>query len=220
MRATKPFTFAAMSRRAALTGAALAAMATLAGCGGAGGTGAKAEGDIGIGAPEGAKVTVVEYASVTCPHCAAWQNTTYEAFKAKYVDTNKVRYVFRELPTPPVEIAAAGFLLARCAGEDRYFDVIHEIMASQQEMFSGATPPRAVLLRIANGVGLSEEQFTACVTDKDAVAALDERIRAAQAAGVTGTPAFYVNDIPVVSPGNEGATLEDLSRVIDAELAK
>ncbi len=220
MRATKPFTFAAMSRRAALTGAALAAMATLTGCGAAGGTAAKAEGDIGIGAPEGAKVTVVEYASVTCPHCAAWQNTTYEAFKAKYVDTNKVRYVFRELPTPPVEIAAAGFLLARCAGEDRYFDVIHEIMASQQEMFGGASQPRAVLLRIANGVGLSEEQFTACVTDKDAIAAMDERIRTAQDAGVTGTPAFYVNDTVVVSPGNEGATLEDLSKVIEAELAK
>lgn len=219
MRATKPLTFGSMSRRAALTAAALAAMATLTGCG-ASGTGAKAEGDMGMGAPEGAKVTVVEYASVTCPHCAAWQNTTYEAFKAKYVDTNKVRYVFRELPTPPVEIASAGFLLARCAGEDRYFDVIHEIMARQQEMFSGATPPRTVLLRIANGVGLSEQQFTECVTDEDAIAAMEARVRTAQEAGVTGTPAFFVNGTQVVSPGSEGATLEDLSKAIDAELAK
>ena len=96
MRATIPFTFAAMSRRAAITGAALATMA-MAAC--SGGAGKPAEGDIGLGAPEGAKVTVVEYASVTCSHCAEWQETTWAPFKAKYVDTNKVRYVFREFPT-------------------------------------------------------------------------------------------------------------------------
>jgi len=121
--------YAAMSRRAAMTAAALTAMATLAGCGG-GGAGEAATGDMALGAPDGAKVTVVEYASVTCPHCAAWQEETWPAFKAAFVDTNKVRYVFRELPTPPANVAVAGFMIARCAGEDKYFDVIHGIMAS------------------------------------------------------------------------------------------
>src|SRR5690606_10676329 len=88
--------FAAMSRRAAITAAALAAMG-LSACGG-GGAGGAAEGDMALGAPEGAKVTVVEYASVTCPHCAAWQEEVWPQFKARYVDTNQVRYVFRELP--------------------------------------------------------------------------------------------------------------------------
>ena len=211
MRATKPFTFAAMSRRAALTGAALAAMASLAGC--AGQSGSAAEGDMGMGAPEGAKVTVVEYASVTCGHCATWQAQVWPEFKTKYVDTNKVRYVFREFPTEPVSVAVAGFLIARCAGEDKYFDVIHEIMASQTEIFSGA-PPRAMLLRIAQGAGLSEEQFQTCVTDQNAIKAMEARIQAGLDAGVEGTPTFMVNGQKVAD-----SSLASLSEKIDAALA-
>lgn len=219
MRPTRPFTFSAphglreMSRRAAITGAALAAMTTLAACSGSGGGAAPAEGDIGIGAPEGAKVTVVEYASVTCGACAAWQATVYDQFKAKYIDTDKIRFVFREFPTPPVEVAAAGFLTARCAGEDKYFDVVHEIMASQAEIFSGQARP--VLLRIANAAGLSEEQFTQCVTDPDNIAALEARVRAGVDAGVGHTPTFVVNGQTVADP-----SLSSLSAAIDAELAK
>ncbi|MDQ1154130.1 DsbA family protein [Brevundimonas sp. SORGH_AS_0993] len=206
--------FARMSRRAAITGAALAAMA-LASCNG-GKT--AAEGDMAMGAAEGAKVTVYEYASVTCPHCALWQKNTWPAFKAKYVDTNKVRYVFRELPTPPVDAATAGFLVARCAGPDKYFDVVHQLMATQQEMITST--PREWLLRTAQAAGLSEDQFNKCVTDKDAVAAMEKRVQFARRQGVTGTPAFYVNDVQVVSPGGEGASLPDLSAAIDAALAK
>ena len=102
--------FAAMSRRAAMTAAALASMAVLTGCGG--GAGDTATGDMALGAPEGAKVTVVEYASVTCGVCAAWHEETWPEFKAAYVDTNKVRFVFRELPTPPTNVAVAGFMIA------------------------------------------------------------------------------------------------------------
>ncbi|WP_347342305.1 DsbA family protein [Brevundimonas albigilva] len=171
-----------------------------------------------MGAPEGAKVTVVEYASVTCPHCALWQKNTWPGFKAKYVDTNKVRYVFRELPTPPIDAATAGFLVARCAGDDKYFDVVHQLMATQQEMIT--TSPRDWLLRTAQAAGLSEDQFNQCITDKDAIAAMDQRIQAARAQGVTGTPAFYVNGTQVITPGGEGASLADLSTAIDAELNK
>jgi protein-disulfide isomerase len=212
MRAQGPFKYASMSRRAAITAAALAAMATLAGCSGR--TAATAEGDMALGAPEGAKVTVVEYASVTCGHCATWQETVWPEFKSKYVDNAKVRYVFREFPTPPVEIAAAGFLIARCAGEDKYFPVIHELMASQREMATG-TPPRSILLRIANGAGLTEEQFNACVTDEAAIKALDERVKAGIDAGVQGTPTFLVNGEKVAD-----SSLAGLSTAIDAALAE
>lgn len=218
MSATKS-NFAAMSRRAAMTAAALASMAALAGCGGGGGAGAAAEGDMAMGAPEGAKVTVVEYASVTCPHCAAWQEQVWPQFKAKYVDTNKVRYVFRELPTPPANVAVAGFMVARCAGEDKYFDVVHAIMESQEEWRAGVNP-RDTLFRVGNGAGLSNEQISACITDPENLKAADERARAAMAAGVSGTPAFFVNGTQVITPGGEGASLEDLSKAIDAELAK
>ncbi|QYF88237.1 DsbA family protein [Brevundimonas sp. PAMC22021] len=205
-----------MSRRAAITGAALAAMA-LSACGG--NKGGSAEGDMALGAPDGTKVTVVEYASVTCGHCALWQQNTWPAFKAKYVDTNKVRYVFRELPTPPVDVATAGFLVARCAGDDKYFQVVHQLLATQQEMVTGS--PRDWLLRTAQAAGMNEQQFADCVSDRDAVAALEQRIQQAQAQGVTGTPAFFVNEQEVITPGSsEGPSLADLSTAIDAELAK
>ena len=190
--------YALMSRRAALTAAAL-------------------------GAPEGAKVTVIEYASVTCVHCASWQEETWPAFKAAYVDTNKVRYVFRELPTPPVNVAAAGFLVARCAGPDKYFDVVHEMMASQQEMLGTGDPAaaRATLFRIGNGAGLSNAQIETCIKDPEALAAADERARTALKAGVNGTPTFVVNGQTIITPGsNSGASMADLSAAIDAELAK
>lgn len=194
------------------------AAAVLSACGAMGG-GKPAEGDMALGAADGAKVTVVEYASPTCPHCAQWQKNTWPAFKAAYVDTNKVRYVFREIPTPPADVAVAGFLLARCAGEERYFDVIHAIMESQSEWVAGGAP-RDSLIRIAAGVGINEQQFTACVTDPDAIAAMETRIKAATDAGVNSTPTFFVNGRQVISPGGEGAVMADLAPVIDAELAK
>src|SRR5690606_37642635 len=154
-----------------------AATLVLAACGG-GGNSAPAEGDMIRGAGEDAAVTVVEYASVTCGHCALWNETVWPQFKERYVDNNRVRFIFRELPTPPQDIAVAGFLLARCAGDDRYFEVIDQIMRSQREWMQG-TPPRESLVRIAANAGLSEAEFTQCVTDQDAILAMDERVRAA-----------------------------------------
>ena len=208
--------YAAMSRRAAMTAAALTAMVAVAGCT-SGGPGASAEGEMAMG-PENAKVTVVEYASVTCHVCAAWQEENWDAFKAAYLDTNKVRYVFREIPTPPAEIAVAGFLIARCAGEDKYFDVVHELLATQEEM---RIDPRATLFRVGNGAGLSNERIQQCITDEAALAAADKRAQDALSAGVTGTPTFFVNGTKVITPGSQsGTSMADLSKAIDAELAK
>jgi len=209
--------YAAMSRRAAMTAAALTAMVALAGCN-SGGTAGAADGDMALGAAEGAKVTVVEYASVTCHVCAAWQEKNWEGFKTRYVDTDKVRYVFREIPTPPAEVAIAGFLIARCAGENKYFDVVHELLASQEELRGD---PRATLFRVGNGAGLSNERVQQCITDEAALAAAEERAQAARAAGVDGTPTFFVNGTKVITPGSQSGTdLEDLSKAIEAELAK
>ena len=189
--------------------AALGVVLTLAACSGK--DAAPAEGDMALGAPEGAKVTVVEYASVTCSGCAAWNEEVWPQFKAKYVDTGKVRYVFREYPTPPADVAVAGFLVARCAGEDKYFHVIDQIMRSLPEMHSG-TPPRDILLRTAREAGLSEAQFQTCVADPEAVAAMEQRIKAAQSAGVTGTPTFMINGETV------DRSLDSLSQRIDSLL--
>lgn len=189
--------------------AALSVVLALAGCSGK--DAAPAEGDMALGAPEGAKVTVVEYASVTCSGCAAWNEQVWPQFKAKYVDTGKVRYVFREFPTPPQDVAVAGFLVARCAGEDKYFHVIDQIMRSLPDMHAG-TPPRDILLRAAREAGLSEAQFQTCVANPEAVAAMEQRIKAARDAGVTGTPTFMVNGQTVDS------SLDSLSQRIDSLL--
>lgn len=203
MRAT-----AFLTRRAALVTASLGAALALAACGG-GGTSAPAQGDMVKGAGEDAVVTVVEYASVTCGVCAAWNEQVKPQFDERYVDNNRVRFIFRELPTPPQDIAVAGFLLARCAGEDRYFEVVDQIMRSQREWQQGVSP-RESLLRIAAGAGMNEQEFTRCVTDQDAILAMEQRVTAAQRAGVTGTPYFTVNGRHVSDP-----SLESLASVID-----
>ena len=190
--------------------AALSVVLALAGCSGK--DAAPAEGDMALGAPEGAKVTVVEYASVTCSGCAAWNEQVWPQFKAKYVDTNKVRFVFREFPTPPQDVAVAGFLLARCAGEDQYFHVIDKIMRALPELHSG-TPARDILLRTAREAGLSDTQFQTCVANPAGVAAMEKRIKAAQDAGVTGTPTFMINGETV-----SDRSLDGLSQRIDSLL--
>jgi protein-disulfide isomerase len=202
--------------RSILRRTAVVAVATiaLAACGG--GASKKADGDMELGS-EDATVTVVEYASVTCSHCAAWNEEVWPQFKAKYVDTGKVRYVFREFLTPPQDVAAAGFLLARCAGEERYFEVVDAIMRSQQEMFSTGDV-RGTLLGIARQAGMNEQQFNTCVTDEDALKALNSRVeRAYKQDGVQATPTFFVNGKKV---GEGAMSLAQLDAALEPELAK
>ncbi|MGE5502482.1 MAG: thioredoxin domain-containing protein [Ignavibacteriales bacterium] len=116
-------------------------------------TNAATDDDMSMGSPT-AKVTVIEYASASCPHCARWNNDVFPQFKAKYVDTGKVRYVYREFLTPPIEVASAGFLLARCAGKDKYFPVLDAIYRNQAQMYESGDI-RGGLLRIAPSVGIN-----------------------------------------------------------------
>jgi protein-disulfide isomerase len=141
-----------------------------------------------------AKVTVIEYASVGCPVCAKWQAEVYPAFKAKYVDTGKVHYVFREMLVgegAEVALAANGFLLARCAGPDKYFPVIDAIFADQQQAFQA---PRDVLSNVAKSVGMTDDQFNKCIEDEAAIKALNDRVEEhVKTDGVNSTPTFVIN---------------------------
>ena len=85
-----------------------------------------------------ASVTVVEYASFTCPHCASFHAGPYKKLKKNYIDTGKVKFIFREFPTPPQNVAIAGFALARCAGADNYYDVLDDLFANQTGILSAA----------------------------------------------------------------------------------
>jgi len=170
--------------------------------------------DMTMGSPK-AKVTVVEYASASCPHCAEFNNDTFAAFKTKYIDSGKVHYVFREFLTPPIPVAASGFLIARCAGKDKYFSVLDAIYHGQAAMYQSGDYHGA-LLRIAESAGLSEQQFNACTNDDAAIKALNDRVQKSIDAGITGTPTFVVNGTKM-----DGApTLANLDAAIGAAQAK
>ena len=158
-----------------------------------------------------APVTIVEYASMTCGHCANFHNNTMPAIKENYIDTGKARLVMREFPFDP--FAEAGFMLARCS-DDRYFAMI-DVLFEQQRTWAGAQDGRNALLQIARLAGFSQESFEACLTDQkllDDVRAV--RTRGANDFGVDSTPTFFVN-------GNmyKGAlTVAEMSAIIDSML--
>jgi protein-disulfide isomerase len=149
--------------------------------------------DMSLGNPR-ARVTVIEYASASCPHCARWDMEVFPAFKAKYVDSGKVRYTLREYLTDPEALAAAGFLLARCAGKDRYFPVLDAVFKGQEQMVQTGDV-RGVLAKIAKDPGgMTEAQLDACMRDTAAEKALAARAdRHLHVDKVNSTPTFIIN---------------------------
>lgn len=148
--------------------------------------------DMAIGSPR-APVTVIEYASVGCPHCGVWNNTVFPAFKARYVDTGRVRFVVREMLTGVPAIATAGFMLARCAGPAKYFQVIDAIYHRQADMFQPGAAAGPILEEIAKSAGLDEAAFQACIDDQKGLDALNTRAqRHANDDQVDSTPIFFV----------------------------
>jgi protein-disulfide isomerase len=170
--------------------------------------------DMVLGNPN-AKVTVVEYASLSCPHCARFHNEVFPAFKKRYVDTGKVRFVYREFLTEPANLAAVGALTARCAGPKRYFDVIAAFFAGQAEIYRTGNA-RDVLLRAGKAGGLDEAKVDACIKDEKAQAALNARVsRAVDVDKILSTPTFVIG-----AKRLEGEqTLDSLAAVIDPLLA-
>ena len=181
-----------------------------------GGATAASSDDMTLGNPD-AKVTVVEYASASCSHCAKWNEEVFPAFKAKYVDTGRVHYVFREFLTSPIELASAAFLMARCAGKDKYFNVVDAVFRAQPVMYQTGDY-RGELLRIANSAGMSEQQFTQCIRDDEALKALNARVeRAVEDENISGTPTFVINGKTAASGE---MSLEQLDKAIaEAEAA-
>ena len=151
-----------------------------------------AEGDMALGSPN-AKVQVVEYASLSCTHCAHWNNEVFPTFKKQFIDTGKVRYVFREFLTEPYQFAAAGYLLARRVGPARYFEVLDTIFRQQEAIYK-SEDLWGGLLKIGKGFGLTEDQFTAALNDKAALDAVNARVeKAAERDKIDSTPTFFIN---------------------------
>jgi protein-disulfide isomerase len=138
--------------------------------------------------PDTAKVTVIEYASATCPHCAAFYNETFITLKKEYIDTGKIHFVFREFPHQDAALAA--FMLARCAPKEKYFPLIDVFFTTQPEW---TQDPLTGLTKIAQQAGFTKEGFDACmknVTVRDDILAVRTK---AEGFGVTGIPTFFVN---------------------------
>ena len=187
----------------------------IAGCSKGAGAGSAA-GDMTMGKAD-APVKLVEYASLTCSHCAQFNEEVFPQFKAKYIDTGKVHYTLREFLTPPNEVAAAGFLMARCAGKDKYFQVVDAVFRSQSE-WASTGDIRGSLLRIARSVGMTEDQFNACISDEAALKALNARVEAAiKQQKISATPTFVINGKTV----KEGAmSLAELDAAVAAATRK
>ena len=182
------------NRRVALV-AALGALMFAAGSA----TAAPAPGDMTLGDPK-AKVQMVEYASLSCVHCAAFNNEVFPAFRKKYIDTGKVHYTFREILTPPQQVAAAGFITARCAGKDRYFPIL-DAMFHEFDAWSKSGDVRASLLKAGKAGGLSDQQVMACGADEQALETLQARVAENVKLGdITGTPTFSFNGKTHVGP--------------------
>jgi protein-disulfide isomerase len=153
-----------------------------------------------------APITVVEYASMTCGHCAHFHTTVFPTLKEKYVDTGKVRFIMREFPLD--NLAAAASMLARCAGDGKTFPLISVLFAKQDDWAFVKGDPRPELLKFAKQAGFTQETFEKCLTDQkllDDISAV--RTRASETFGVNSTPTFFVNGKKL-----NGVALEDFEK--------
>ena len=168
----------------------------------------KADQDMFIGKAD-APVTVIEYASMTCPHCANFHTDELPAIKKAYIDTGKVKLVFREFPLDRVAYWAS--ILARCAGKDRYFAFI-DILFKRQRAWATAENPQAALAQFGQMGGVSQDQFKACLADKalgDGI--LKTRLDGQNKFEVNLTPSFVIN-------GNKHAgamNVDALAKIVD-----
>ena len=167
--------------------------------------------DMSLGNPN-APVTVIEYASVGCPHCGSWEREVFPAFRRQFIDTGKVRFVMREMLTGDANVAAAGFLTARCAGPDKYFQVVDGLFDAQPQMAADGDDLPS-LLKVAGEAGLSKLEVSNCLSDQAALNALEERADGwVKNEHVDATPTFDIDGKMLVGE----IPLTTLAQAIDA----
>lgn len=170
-----------------------------------------------IGSPT-APVTVIGYVSVTCGHCSQWFKNDWPLFKSEHIDTGNIRFVLRELPTPPAQVAMIGFLIANCAPKDTYFDHITHQMDVQTDTFQALKDGKARETFNAFGkkAGLeTEEEVQACLERPEGMTRLRKANLRANAANVNSVPYFMINGEAV---SKDQTSAEALSKLINAKL--
>ncbi len=183
--------------RRALPVIAASAALLLAACGGSNGAQGQSEfereGDFAKGAVD-APVVMIEYLSVSCGGCAAFHANVHPTLD-RYIEDGTVRLVYREMLTPPAELAMTGFMLARCVPEDRYFDMVGLLLEQQRAIIDAAQRGQAVeyLQTIARSAGLSNQQFRSCLSNEELATAINQSNQQAARDGVNTTPTFFMN---------------------------
>jgi protein-disulfide isomerase len=165
-----------------------------------------------------APVTVIEYASMTCSHCAHFQEATFPELKKRYIDTGKVRYILREFPLDPLAEGAA--MLARCASQagggldpNKYFDMVDTLFRQQRAW--AVQKPLPPLLAIAKQAGFTENSFNDCLSNQKILDGIEAiRQRAADKFKVQSTPTFFINDEKL--PGS--VSIDEMAKLIEAHL--
>ena len=150
----------------------------------------EAAGEMVLGKAD-APVTLIEFSSMTCPHCAAFHNQTLPTIKKEYIDTGKVRLVSRDFPLDGLALAAS--MVARCSGPSRYFGLI-QVMFRTQDRWARSSNPRGDLISMARFAGMSEKDVDTCLKDE----ALLKSIQAGARQGreefeVDSTPTFFID---------------------------
>jgi protein-disulfide isomerase len=166
-----------------------------------------------------ATVTVIEYASVTCPHCATFHEQVYPTIKENYIDTGKVRFVFREFPTSPANLSIAGSMLARCAaddgGMDAYFLVLDTLFKTQKTWIYGENP-REELIKIAAQAGMGEDDLDACINREELLDFLNENVKTGRDKyDIRSTPSFVINGTV-----RHFSSTEEMSAALDEAIEK
>lgn len=162
-------------------------------------------GEMAIGADEGAKVTIIEYASATCPHCAAFHNDVWKQLKAEYVDTRKIRFIFREFPTNDAALAA--FMIARAAPKEAYFPLMDVFFETLE---TWAKNPAEGLLNIAKQAGFTQAKFEETLKNEALAKGILDIRSGGEKFGVQGTPTFFLNGEKF-----EGRAFADFKAAID-----
>ncbi|MGN6462797.1 MAG: DsbA family protein [Pseudolabrys sp.] len=178
-------------------------------------------GDMVLG-DEKAPVTIYEYASMTCSHCAHFQKTTFPELKKRYIDTGKVRYVLREFPLDPV--AAAAFMLARCAAQTgdkrdpaKYYMVVDTFFETQSTWAFVQKPSDVLpnMKKVSKQIGFTDESFDACLKNQPVLDSIEKvRRRGVETFKVDSTPTFFINgkrqagDLP----------MDELAKLIDSQI--
>lgn len=209
-----------VTRRSVMAGAVL----LLAACGGGNDTKPgkiplSADTDIVRGDAD-APLTLIEYASITCGACGQFHNNVLSELKPTFVETGKLKIITREVLRPPGVVDAAGFAVARCAGDDKYYDVLDDIFQNQIGLFSAiqAGGTNTFLEVVAGRHGLDSAAYEACIGDQELRKTLGDISTAGAEGGVRATPTLYLNGRELT--GSTAVTLEGLTEILEAELAR